>query len=364
LKVIGKRKLKTRQREQGVALIVVMMVIVVLGALAGSFAYTMKVETTLARSANNESEMEWLGRSGVEMARYVLGQHMSIPNEGNYDALNQFWAGGPMATNDVLMNIDLNNIELGRGRFGIKIIDLERRMNINLADQVILQQALKVMGVDFSQTTSIVNSILDWRDTDDYTLTDGTESDYYQGLPKPYLAKNGPIDDLSELLLIRGVTPEMYWGAAATNFVTMPVDTGPLSRMRGKQPVMYPVGFADLFTTIGQRTLNINTASSYALQLIPGIDENIASSIITARAGPDGVEGNEDDTPIRTTADLNRIPGFALAAQSGVAQLFNVRSATFQVTVTADLGGRKAEWVGIVARSNPQNIRILSLARK
>ena len=34
----------------------------------------------------------------------------------------------------------------------------------------------------------------------------------------PYSAKNGPIDDISELLLIKGVTPEIYYGGAATNF--------------------------------------------------------------------------------------------------------------------------------------------------
>ncbi len=357
-------KLIHHSSRSGIALIIVLMVIVALGMLAGSFAYTMKVETTLARSANGDSEMEWLGRSGVEMARYVLGLHMTIPNEGNYDALNQKWAGGPMGTNEVLMNISLDNIELGRGKFSIKIIDLERKMNINLADQAILTQALKIMGVDFAETTTIVNSILDWRDTDDYTLTDGTESDYYMTLKPPYTAKNGPFDDLSELLLVRGVTPEMYWGPEATNFTSQPVETGPLSRMRGKQPASYPVGLKDLFTTLGQRTININTASPYVLQLIPVIDENIASSIITARAGPDGVEGNEDDTPFKTQADFGRVPGFNIAGQSGVSQFFGSRSATFQVTVTAELAGRKAEWVAIVARSNPQNIRILSLARK
>ena len=50
----------------------------------------------------------------------------------------------------------------------------------------------------------------------------GAESDYYQSLDPPYYAKNGPIDELSELLLIKGIrdAPELYWGSDATNHIS------------------------------------------------------------------------------------------------------------------------------------------------
>ena len=54
---------------------------------------SMKIETKLARNAQADPELDWLGRSGVEVARYVVGQSMNNPNEP-FDALNQFWAGG------------------------------------------------------------------------------------------------------------------------------------------------------------------------------------------------------------------------------------------------------------------------------
>src|SRR6266542_4991079 len=85
-------KFQTRASSAGIALIIVMIVIIVLGILAGGFAYSMKVETTLARRANVDPDLEWLGRSGVEFARYILAQ--PVPNEP-FDALNQKWAGGP-----------------------------------------------------------------------------------------------------------------------------------------------------------------------------------------------------------------------------------------------------------------------------
>ena len=56
-------------REHGIALVIVMISIFVLTILAGGFAYSMKVETRLARNANSETELEWLGRSGKWVVR-------------------------------------------------------------------------------------------------------------------------------------------------------------------------------------------------------------------------------------------------------------------------------------------------------
>ena len=54
-------------------------------------------------------------------------------------------------------------------------------------------------------------------DPDELPRLKGAESDYYLSLSPPYVSKNGPIDDLSELLLVQGITPEMYWGSAGSN---------------------------------------------------------------------------------------------------------------------------------------------------
>ena len=56
-----------------------MISIMVLTILAAGFAYSMRVETKLARNANSEAELEWLGRSGVEYARWVLANSRANP---------------------------------------------------------------------------------------------------------------------------------------------------------------------------------------------------------------------------------------------------------------------------------------------
>ena len=81
-------------RTHGIAILIVLSVILVLAVLAGGFAYSMRVEMRLARNSNYDAQSEWLGRSGVELARYVLSQQSKVPNQGGYEALNQKWAGG------------------------------------------------------------------------------------------------------------------------------------------------------------------------------------------------------------------------------------------------------------------------------
>jgi type II secretory pathway component PulK len=347
-------------KPRGIALMVVMIAIFVLSVLAGGFAYSMKVETKLAMNANNEAAALWLGRSGVELARYVLALQMSIPGEP-YDSLNQKWAGGPgglASSNSPLADISLDNVPVGEGTVTVKITDLERKFNINMADEAVLQQALTLVGVDASEIPSISSAILDWIDPDDIPHVNGAESDYYQTLEPPYFAKNRPIDDLSELLLVRGVTLDMYWGSSSTNHA--PAAFQRVDRWgRPIEEPTYPVGLVELFTPLSTGRININTASATVLQMIPGMDQNAADQVIKQRSGPDGVDGTEDDTPFRNVGELINA-GLSRQAVQQLARYCDVRSRTFQVTVNVDIRGYHRTFYAIVGRNSPRDIGILS----
>ena len=354
-------RIVNRSTQNGIALIIVMVTIFVLSMLAGVFAYSMKVETKLARNAQNEAELEWLGRSGVELARYILAQQLMIPSEP-YDSLNQKWAGGPGgmgSTNSALADISLENNQLGNGKFSLKIIDQERKFNINAADEMVLRQALILIGVDAADSSAVIDSILDWRDPDDNTHLSGWESNDYLTQPKPYEAKNGPIDDLSELLLVHGITPEMYWGAASTNHAPSVYQNRAPAGFNQDAIPTYSVGLVDLFSTVSGGQININTASATALQMIPGIDENVAQGIITTRAGPDGVDGTEDDIPFRSAGELINVPGLNRQVVGQLARFFNVRSSTFEVQVDAEIDQYKKQFVALVRRNNPRDVQVL-----
>jgi len=336
----------------------VMVAVFVLSVLVGAFAYAMKVETRLAQNANNGENLIWLGRSGVELARYVLGQQLAVPGEP-YDSLNQKWAGGPgsiNASNSPLADISLENYRVGEGSVTIKITDLERKININMAPEPILQQALTSMGIDASEAPAVVDGILDWIDPDDATRINGAESDYYQSLDPSYFAKNGAIDDLSELLFMRGISQDVYWGAASTNHTAAFFQR--TDRFgRPLQPIS-SAGLVDIFTPISRGKININTASATVLQAIPGIDQNSADQIIKLRSGPDGADGTADDTPfVRPGDGIEAVVGRGGASQ--IQQYCDVRSYTFEVRVDAEIGGTKRTFFAIIGRNSARDLPVL-----
>lgn len=348
--------------RRGFALILVMTVIFVLAILAGAFAYSMKVESRLAANANNESELEWMGRSGVELAKYVLDQSLRLG--ARYTALNQLWAGGPgdgQETNSPLTAINLKHYELGGGVISVHITDLERKLNINRLINLrgpqggpadILQRAFTFLGVDAGESASISDSIVDWRDPDDQTNLGGAETDFYLGRAQPHLAKNGPIDDLAELLLVNGVTPELYWGPrwVAHQFQFVESRRGRRGRAEDLRPI-YPLGLVDLFTPLSNGAVNINTASSPVLQIALGIPDNLAAEIIRARSGLDGVEGTDDDTPFQNTA-MAMVPGME-AMPPGTRAPLSVISSHFEITVDVRLGRSQRQCVAVVGRNVP-----------
>ncbi|MSS99961.1 MAG: general secretion pathway protein GspK [Pedosphaera sp.] len=348
-----------QNRKLGIALIIVMLVIVSLAALAGKFAASMKVETVLVRQADADRELEWLCRSGVDFARFLVGQQATVALEP-YDSLNQRWAGGPGATNNPLQSFSLTN-QLGNGTFTVRIVDWERYFNINSAadrkhpiGRQALESALTQMGVEDLDKRVIIDSIVDWRDADGDSSLNGAEMDYYANLPRPYLPKNGPIDDLSELLLIRGITSEMYWGTNAPSA---------LAAAAGEEVKSFPVTLRDFFAPMSVGFININTASDKVLQLIPGIDAALATSIIRVRAGPDGVDGTGDDTPFRNVSELATI-GFGRETIDRARRFLSVKSATFEVEVEAEIEGRKRRMRAVLNRASATDVKVLVTHRQ
>ncbi len=352
-------------RQAGIALMVVMVSIAVLSILAATFAYQMKVETRLAQNASAEMDLVYAALSGVQKARYILALQMTLAQEP-FDSLNQKWAGGPgslAVSNSPLADISFEEEVVG-GYFRItKIVDLERKFNINTADEPMLQRALQLIGVDAGDFPAIIGSILDWIDPDDAEHIGGTESDYYQGLTPPYFAKNGPIDDISELLLIRNVWPEVYSTEyAPREEMTAAAQAARRMGLVGAQ-IPYQVGLVDLFSPFSAGRININTASVLQLQMLPYVDEAIAAEIVRFRAGPDGMDGSEDDTPFRNPGELVNV-GLNNQVVGQIQRLADVRSRTFEVTVEAEVAGYKKTFVAIVGRNNPRDLPILSFYSK
>jgi type II secretory pathway component PulK len=367
-----------KKSRDGFALILVMLTIITLTALVGSLAISMNTEIRLARNSDYDMELEWMGRSGVELAKFALANKCA--GQQGIDALNQFWAGGTAPCSNDIPQISLKDVPMGHGRFSVTITDMERKWDINLVANArqpeldVLQKAMAEVGVtDASLASTISDSILDWCNPNGTARFSGAKDDYYTRLNPPYYCKDGPIDDLNELLLIKGVTPEIFWGSNATNhpvsafqqhgggaFAQPTIGQGGGFGGNKDAPV-YPVGLHELFSPMGGK-LNVNTASLKTLQLIPGMDESSAEAIIRQRSGPDGIDGTDDDAPFQNIGEINGANVAGAQGQgtqtSALGNYIDVRSYVFEVKVEAVINDYKRTFYGIVSRAGASGQQI------
>ena len=321
--------LRLAKRDRGIALIIVMIMVAALTVIVTGFAYSMRVEAKLARNTRFNPDMDWLGRSGVELARYLLSKR--APGEEQMDALHQKWAGGPgrvgmdaMAELEPWEQLPMTNVKLGNGTFSIKITDMERKLNINSAPEPLLRYILEMHGgVDATDVDIFIDSLRDWMDPDENPGLNGAESDFYLSEYPPYYSKNGPLDHITELKLVQGFKD---------------------------QPSIYNV-FAKNFTAISGGLINVNTASAQVLELLPGMDPFIADEIVMYRAGPDG--------PYRSPNQIGAVLEPFGMDPGSIQQFLATESATFEVEITAKIGTQQRKYISLLRRLSPQDIRIL-----
>jgi len=302
--------------RQGVALILVLWVIMVLSLLISGFAFTMHVETQVASFSRKEFKAEMLARSGIEVARMQLLLHDKSATEAGFDALNQAW----VTNQDFYVDH-----ELGEGKFNVVVTDEERKLPVNNLTAVQWHKLLDVLGVDPVDADVIVDSTLDWIDPTDLHRLNGADNTYYGQLVPPYKKKGGPMDRVEELLLVRGVTKELFDGTPAT----------------GKDQPGHP-GLRDVLTTFTAGQVNVNTASSEVLQALLNIDDTQATLVLQRRDGEDGVPATDDDAPFRSVDDFI---GVLAGNNQNVTQQYrpfvNVSSQFFHVKSTGEVAGVK-----------------------
>jgi general secretion pathway protein K len=348
-------KIFAARKKRGFAVIIALIAVTVLTLLAGAFAYAMKVETRLAANTNDDEQFYWIGRGGVDRACWWLAQEGNQP----FSSKLQYWAGGPgegPETNGPLAGESLDNFPIGEGTVSLSMTELESKIDINnanIANEPLLKQTLTAMGADANDISIVSDSILDWIDPDDNTRPAGAESDYYLGVPPYYNAKNAPIDNLDELLWVKGVTHDMFYGSSSSPANTpFPEHKLGFGHAPGEEPD-YAFGLKDVFTPFSSGKINILTADDKVLQLIPGIDTSVAQAIESAR---------DSDPPIRNVGQLLAAAGINPAAVGQIQQYFGQQGSTYEVHATATIGQLSHEYTAVVFRTGV-NVQVFSFYR-
>jgi len=250
--------------QKGIALLMVLWVLTILTVMVFSFSYMARTEAYAALSFRQTIEKKFLAEAGMERGIAELFYMNTNKNKTPVRPGDEVWRtdGRPY------------KILTENGYYTIGITNEAGKVDINTTSELILRNLLLNLGLNLDDVDIIVDSVMDWKDSDDLHRLHGSESDYYMSLPNPYKAKNANFDTLEELLLVKGMTPEILYGA------------------EGKE------GIIDFLTVNSKVTkININAAPREVLLAIPGITPELADAIITIREAQDiqdiqGILGN------------------------------------------------------------------------
>lgn len=270
-----------RKSEKGVALILTLLITAILVTIIVEVNYSTQVNMRISGNFRDDLQASYLAKSGVNIAISYLkydGQNTETDN------LTEDWAKS------------YPPLPIGEGFVNVMIEDENGKIHVNGAvkengevDQFIYD-ALSRLFQREEVDIGILNSIIDWIDPNDDPLPEGAEDSYYGSLDPPYECKDGPLDTLSELLMIKGVTDEVY---------------GKISKY---------------LTIYSDAKVNINTAGKDVLVCLDDeIDEGIAEGIIQYR----------EEKPFDTKDELKEVLEDEVYAR--IQSIIDVKSNAFSV---------------------------------
>ncbi|MBN1277075.1 MAG: general secretion pathway protein GspK [Deltaproteobacteria bacterium] len=280
------------KNEKGIVLVLVLWVLMLLSVIAGEFCYSMRAEVNITYNFREETEAYYIAVAGLNRAIAEMIKTSILPKKE--DILER--EGQEEKAFDWRINTQIPSMQFGRGHFEVRIDNESGKIDLNSADRRLLRMMVDGFDIDDKEKDVIADSILDWIDKDDLHRVNGAENSYYESLPKPYKCKNGYFDSIEELLLVRGVTGEIFYGGLK-DMVTVvssnrtPEEVGKTSTARTRRSA------GRTARDIGR--ININAASAAVLRMLPQMSDDLVMAVIEYRK----------DKDFKTLNDVNTVVG-------------------------------------------------------
>lgn len=347
--------------DKGYILLIVLLISAFLVSFTSEFFLSTHTYISYIKRLKNDINSEFLAYSGYEIAKTILdvdrlglsGSFMpNLSSDRNTDSFKDIWA------------LEFPEIPVVDHELKIEITDENSKINVSALanDKVektpyygILQRLLMNMGLSLD----IADALVDWVDPDDVRFPFGAESSgYYYNLTPSYSAKNGRLDSIEELLLVKGISPEIYYGIGGGNYgleknlvddnkgdVNIPLykieeiiksegvkndsssSSNETEKAIGKEKSRllsdYLTSYGDWNDFIDESNrINLNTASFRVLSsLTDDMTEDIAADIIRKR----------NLEPFKTVSEI----GNYIKYTESLANILSVKSQIFRITVTA-----------------------------
>ena len=281
------KNLSPSSKKQGAALLVSLWVLIILALIVGSFSFQVALEGMLVSRKKKQFKAEMLARSGVDYARAIIEQNQrarELEIEALEDDPDQFMQSALYVQRGLstTSNITITNM----GTFSVTIESAENGRNVNTLNRAQWIEIFEMANVPSTEWDSLIDCLEDWIDEGDLHGLNGAESDdpYYE--EQGYPVKNGPLDSVEELLLVKHWNESILYGKSAD-------DEG---------DAIY--GIADLLTVWGDGKVNLNSASTNVLLSYAEYEDWELEGVLESRKGLDGIEGTLDDG-LRSIDEVN-----------------------------------------------------------
>jgi general secretion pathway protein K len=269
--VFQKTLIQSHRGDDGIALVSVLWILVLLTAIAGEFAYSMRTEVNITRNFKEATQAHYIAHSGVIRSVVEMLRNTEITK-------NQEYADDVTEGHLWRVNAPIAPQRFGTGEFSVHIDNAAGLIDLNTASAKLLGLMVNTLDIGDLEKAVIVDSILDWRDSDDFHRLHGAENSYYQSLPNPYDCKNAAFDTVEELLLVKGVRPELFYNNLKSIVTIAPV-SNPKPGAKGRP------SSGGVPATGGR--ININAAPRQLLEALPQISSQQVQTLIDYRIDRD-----------------------------------------------------------------------------
>lgn len=243
-----------RGTQQGSALLAVLWLVAALSAIAFGVASTVKSETERTATGSEALRAYYLATGAVE--RGLLYMYWG-PQVRNPDGSAKYYEPG----------VSRLTFNFPSGVATVEIIPESSKINVNVALPADIDRLLVNLGASPERASEITAAIVDWR-----TPLPGqglTEFDqFYAGLRPSFRGRHASLEEVEELLLVKGMTPELFYGTYVRDRAGNLVPTG------GLRNCVSVYAIPD--------NVDVNTAEPAVLATI-GIDPEMVNAIIQRR---------------------------------------------------------------------------------
>ena len=244
------------KKQKGMVLITVLWIILILSLVSFSLASAVRVEVALSQQSFDSERAFFMAKGSAEVVYNSFAKKQEIPKDTPIRKENEEYIF-PFDSGEARVHFESN----------------AGSIDLNTAPDHVLASMFDSLGIPEETRNRLVDSILDWRDADDIPHLYGAEvNDYPENtVSRRSRPRNGPFESVDELLLLRNMTPQLFYGSFV---VESP--TGKYRRVPGVR---------ELVTVhSGLDKIDANEASYDVLRALPSMTSESVQHIATERA--------------------------------------------------------------------------------